>query len=69
MISTEKQQKYQLCHPDKYKYFTGKEILRSDQSRIIGQAKFTYFPLAKTFEKKQKQLKNKGKNKLKLQKF
>ena len=51
MISTEKQQKYQLCHRDKYKYFTGKEILRSDQSRIIGQANITDFPLGKTFEK------------------
>ena len=26
---------------DKYEYFTGKEILPSDQSRIIEQAKFT----------------------------
>ena len=32
-------------------YLTGKEILRSDQSRIIEQAKFTYFPFDKSFEK------------------
>ena len=27
---------------DKYEYLTGQEILHSDQSRIIEQAKFTY---------------------------
>ena len=36
---------------DKYEYLTGEEILPSDQSRIIRQAKFTYSPLAKAFEK------------------
>ena len=36
---------------DKYEYFTGEEILPSDQSRIIEQAKFTYSPLGKAFEK------------------
>ena len=36
---------------DKYEYHTGEEILRCDQSRIIEQAKFTYFPLSKAFEK------------------
>ena len=35
----------------KYEYFTGKEILPSDQSRIIEQARFTYSPLGKSFEK------------------
>ena len=54
---------------DKYKYLTGQEILPSDQSRIIEQAKFTYFPLGKAFEKQTKKLKNKDKNKLKLYKF
>ena len=29
----------------------GEEILSSDQSRIIEQAKFTYSPLRKSFEK------------------
>ena len=28
---------------DKYKYFTGEEILRSNQKQIIEQAKFTFF--------------------------
>ena len=56
---------------DKYEFLTGEGILSSDQSRIIEQAKFTYSPSGKAFEKqtKQKQLKNKGKNKLKLWKF
>ena len=36
---------------DKYEYLTSKEILPSDQSIIIGQAKFTHFPLGKAFEK------------------
>ena len=36
---------------DKYKFLTGEEILPSDQSRIIEQARFTYSPLGKTFEK------------------
>ena len=36
---------------DKYEYLTGEEILPSDQSRIIEQAKLTYSPLAKAFEK------------------
>ena len=32
-------------------YLTGKEILPSDQSRMIEQAKFTYSPFDKAFEK------------------
>ena len=36
---------------DKYEYLTGEEILPSDQSRIIEQAKFTYSPLGRAFEK------------------
>ena len=39
---------------DKYEYLTGEEILPSDQSRIMEQAKFTYFSLGKAFEKKPK---------------
>ena len=44
---------------DNYEYFTGKEISLPNQSSIIEQAKFTYFPLGKAFENEQKQLKNK----------
>ena len=36
---------------DKYEYLTGEEILQSDQSRITEQAKFTYYPPVKAFEK------------------
>ena len=49
---------------DKYEYLTGEEILPSNQQQIIEQAKFTYSPLGKAFEK-QKQLKIKGKIKQK----
>ena len=38
----------------KYEYLTGKEILPSNQKQIIEQAKFTYSPLGKTFEKQTK---------------
>ena len=36
---------------DKYEYLTSEELLPSDQRRMIEQAKFTDFPLRKTFEK------------------
>ena len=36
---------------DKNEYLTGEETLRSDQSRITEQAKFTYSLLGKEFEK------------------
>ena len=41
---------------DEYEFLTGKEILPSDQSRIIEQGKFTYSPLGEAFQK-QKQMK------------
>ena len=40
---------------DKYKYLTGEEILPSDQSRIMEQAKFTY-----SFEKQRKTIDDQG---------
>ena len=36
---------------DKYKYLTGEKILPPNQRRVIEQAKFTYSPLGKTFDK------------------
>ena len=36
---------------DEYEYISGQEILPFDQSRIIEQAKLTYSPLGKAFEK------------------
>ena len=40
-----------LVKIDKYEYFTGEEILPSDQSRVIEQARFTHSPVGKAFEK------------------
>ena len=49
---------------DKYEYLTGEEILSSNQQQIIEQAKFTYSPLGKAFEKLIKTIEDQGKNKL-----
>ena len=46
---------------DKYEYLTGEEILPSNQQQIIEQAKFTYSPLGKTFEKETKTIEDQGK--------
>ena len=54
---------------DKYEYLPGEEILPSDQSRIIEQAKFTFSNLEKAFEKQIKAIEEQGKNKSKLQTF
>ena len=51
---------------DKYEYLTGDEILPSDQSRIIEQAKFTYSPLSKTFEKQVKKIEEQGKKQIEI---
>ena len=48
---------------DKYGYLTAEEILPYDQSRIIEQAKFTYFPLRKALEKQVKTNEDQRKNK------
>ena len=39
---------------DKYEYLTGEKILPSNQQQIIKQAKFSYSPLGKAFEKQTK---------------
>ena len=44
-------------------YITGEDIFPSTQQQIIEQAKFTYSPLEKAFEKQLKQLKISEKNK------
>ena len=48
---------------DKYEYLTGEEILPSNQQPIIEQAKFTYSPLGKAFEKQTKTIEDQGENK------
>ena len=45
---------------DNYEYLTGEEILPSNQKQIIEQAKFTYSPLGKAFEKQTKTIKDQG---------
>ena len=44
----------------KYEYLTGEDILPSNQQQIIEQAKFTYSPLGKTFEKQIKTIEDQG---------
>ena len=46
---------------DKYEYLTGEEILPLNQQQIIQQAKFTYSPLGKAFEKQIKTIEDQGK--------
>ena len=44
----------------KYEYLTGEDILPSNQQQIIEQAKFTYSPLRKAFEKQIKTIEDQG---------
>ena len=44
----------------KYEYLPGEDILPSNQHQIIEQAKFTYSPLGKAFEKQIKTIEDKG---------
>ena len=46
---------------DKYEYLTHKDILPSNQQQIKEQAKFTYSPLRKAFEKQIKTIEDQGK--------
>ena len=45
---------------DKYEYLTGEEILSFNQKQIKEQAKFTYSPLEKAFEKQTKTIEDQG---------
>ena len=49
---------------DKYEYLTGEEILPSNQQQIIEQAKFTYSPLGKDFQKQTKTIGDQGEKQL-----
>ena len=44
----------------KYEYLTGEDILPSNQQQITEQAKFTYSPLGKAFEKQVKTIEDQG---------
>ena len=48
----------------KYEYLTGEDILLSNQQQIIEQAKFTYSPLGKAFEKQIKTIEDHGKKQI-----
>ena len=48
----------------KYEYLTGEDILPSNQQQIIEQAKFTYSPLGKAFDKQIKTIENQRKKKV-----
>ena len=50
---------------DKYEYLSGEEILPSNQQQIIEQAKLTYSPLGKAFEKQTKTIEDQGKKQVK----
>ena len=50
---------------DKYEYLTGGEMLPSNQQQIIEQAKFTYSPLGKAFEKRTKTIKDQEEKQIK----
>ena len=45
---------------NKYEYLTGEDILPSNQHQIIEQARFTYSPLGKAFEKQIKTIEDQG---------
>ena len=45
---------------NEYEYLTRKEILPSNQQQIMEQAKFTYSPIGKAFEKQIKTFKDQG---------
>ena len=58
-VYTEQINKIALSSNDD-KYLTGKDILPSNQQQIIEQAKFTYSPFGKTFEKQIKAIEDQG---------
>ena len=49
---------------NKYEYLTGEEVLPSNQKQIIEQARFTYSPLGKAFEKQTKTIEVQGKSQI-----
>ena len=49
----------------KYEYLTGEDILPSNEQQIIEQAKFTYSPLGKAFQKQIKTIEDQGEKQVK----
>ena len=50
----------------KYEYFTGENILPSNQQQIIEQGRFTYSPLGKALEKQIKTIEDQGQKQFKV---
>ena len=50
---------------NKYEYLTGEETLPSNQKQVTEQAKFTYSPLGKAFEKQAKTIEDQGEKQIK----
>ena len=50
----------------KYEYLTGQDILPSNQQQIIEQAKFTYSPIGKAFEKQIKTIEDQEEKQVKI---
>ena len=50
---------------DKYEYLTGEEILPAGKQQIIEQAKFTYSPLGKAFQKQTKTIEDQREKQIK----
>ena len=48
----------------KYEYLTGEDILPFNQQQIIEQARFTYSPLGKAFQKQIKTIEDQGQKKV-----
>ena len=48
---------------DKREYLTGREIMSSNQTQIIEQAKMAHSPLQNDFEMKTSMVENRGENK------
>ena len=68
VILIERELKYQPYHQSKihqYEYLTGEDILPSNQQQIIEQARFTYSPLGKAFEKQIKTIEDQGEKQIK----
>ena len=66
MLLIQKQQKKSALSfgkIEKYEYLKGEKILPPDQRRVIEQAKFSYSPLGKAFEKQTQTIEEQGKNK------
>ena len=49
----------------KYEYLIGEDVLPSNRQQIIEQAKFTYSPLGKAFEKQIKTIEDQGEKQIK----